>query len=367
MKYFLIAGERSGDLHGSYLVKAIRQQDPAAEFVGYGGDLMQKQGMRLLSHYQEAAFMGIFEVVKNLRLILFRILACKNQIDSFSPDAVVLIDYPGFNLRMAAYAKSKGIRTFYYISPKIWAWKEGRIKKIRKYVDRMLVVFPFEVPYYKQLEYPVTYVGNPLVEQIDTYKATGVKGIDQNADYRITFMPGSRKQEVLSSLPRIKELALLRPTWQLLVTAVDNLPAELYSSLAELRNVLVVTGGTYDVLLKSDAAVVTSGTATLETALLGIPQVVCYEAHPISYAIGKRLIKVKYISLVNLIADEAIVKELIQDEYNPDSLTSELDKLLLDKKYRNKIQQNYSRITKILETKKASQEASMIIFNDLRI
>lgn len=367
MKYFVIAGERSGDLHGSYLVREIFKKDPKAEIIGYGGDLMERQGMRLLSHYQEGAFMGFLEVLINLRSILSRIKRCKSGLVAFNPDIVIFIDYPGFNLRMAAFAKKLGFKTCYYISPKIWAWKKGRIKQIRKFVDRMLVIFPFEVPFYKELAYPVTYVGNPLVEQVDGYvqKTLDTVSSSEQIEYRIAFMPGSRKQEVKASIPRILELADQQPTWQILVTAVDNLPASDYQELNGKHNIELVTNQTYDVLLTADAAVVTSGTATLEAALLGVPQVVCYEANPVSYAIGKRLVTIKYISLVNLIADEEIVKELIQSDYTAETVLAELRKLLLDKEYVGQLKANYQRIRTILQNKKASEEASKIIVKEM--
>lgn len=358
MKYFIIAGERSGDLHGSYLVAALKRRDPKAEIVGYGGDLMQAEGMRILSHYKEGAFMGFVEVLLNLNSIFSRMRRCKVAIREFQPDVVVLIDYPGFNLGVAEFAKKIGIRTSYYISPKIWAWNRSRIHKIRKYIDRMLVIFPFEVPFYDTLDYSVTYVGNPLIEQIQDADPRPIAQLLPSYKTRIAFLPGSRQQEVKSSLPRIIDLARNKPEWGILVTAVDNLSPNLYDSLKGYSNITVVTGQTHEALMSADAAVVTSGTATLEAALLGTPQVVCYQANPISYAIGKRLVKLKYISLVNLIADDLVVKELIQAEYTVENVIAELEKLLPGGTQRDGMLTKYEEVHQMLGNLKASDEAA---------
>jgi lipid-A-disaccharide synthase len=362
MRYFLIAGERSGDLHGSYLINAIKEKDGNAFIIGYGGDQMESAGMKLLSHYNEGAFMGFIEVLINLRSIFSRIEKCKYEIQEVNPDVVILIDYPGFNLRIAKYAHRLGIKTSYYISPKIWAWKKSRIKVIRKYVDQMLVIFPFEVSFYKSLSYDVCYVGNPLVEQISNHKASSFKKINHHFEKRIAFLPGSREQEVRVSIPMILRLAKEHPDWMILVAAVDNLDAQLYRPVSTSENVKLVYNQTYDVLSESDAAVVTSGTATLESALIGTPQVICYRANPISYAIGKRVVKIKYISLVNLIADQPIVKELIQDEYNIENLLKELERLLSNKAYLKKMIQGYGLVSNILGDQNASKNAAEEIY-----
>ena len=361
MRYFLIAGERSGDLHGSNLINALRKKDPAAVIAGYGGDMMESAGMNLLSHYQEGAFMGFIEVLFNLKSIARRIKNCKSQLEEFNPDVVILIDYPGFNLRMAKYAKERGIRTVFYISPKIWAWKKSRIHQIKKYVDQMLVIFPFEVSFYDTLNYSVNYVGNPLVEQIASYQFSQLDISQEKYLKRIAFLPGSRTQEVKSSIPFILQLAQTRTDWQILVTAVDNLDQEIYKPLLDQENIRVVTNQTYEALKISDAAVVTSGTATLETALLEIPQVVCYKANPISYAIGKRLIQIKFISLINLIMDKAVVKELIQQEYNISNILDELNRIFDDKAYQEKMLSGYKEVKQLLGTESASQNAANLI------
>lgn len=365
MKYFVIAGERSGDLHGSYLIAALKKRDPEAEIVGYGGDLMESEGMRLLSHYNEGAFMGFVEVLFNLRSIFSRIGRCRATIKEFQPDLVIFIDYPGFNLRVAAFAKKLGIRTTYYISPKLWAWNKRRIHKIRKYIDQMLVIFPFEVPFYEALDYSVTYVGNPLVEQIKNANPGPLDQVLQDYKTRIAFLPGSRQQEVQSSLARIIELARKKPAWGILVAAVDNLSPDLYQSLSVFSNIEVVTGQTYEALMSADAAVVTSGTATLETALIGTPQVVCYQANPISYAIGKRLVNLKYISLVNLIADQPVVKELLQTDYTVENVIIELEKLLPGGAERDAMMKKYEEIHQMLGNLNASDEAAQNIIKTI--
>ena len=363
MKYFLIAGERSGDVYGANLIVALLKKDPAAQIVCYGGDEMKAAGGELLSHYKESAFMGFYEVFTNLRVIKKKLNTCKKELLAFHPDAVIFIDYPGFNLRMAAFAKRQGLRTIYYISPKIWAWNKGRIKEIRSFVDKLLVIFPFEVPFYKSLNYPVEYVGNPLIEHIDSYELDTSFKRSENHRWNIAFLPGSRKQEVEHSIEMISKLAHHRKDLFLWIAGVDNLPIDLYDSIIGLSNVRLVVGKTYEILNLCDAAIVTSGTATLETALWNIPQVVCYKAHPISYLIAKYLVQIKFISLVNLIVDKEIVKELIQKDYTSENVLREVDLLLTDEKTRRKQLTDYQELNILLGQKKASEIVVEKVYN----
>jgi len=363
MKYFLIAGERSGDVYGANLIVALLKKDPAAQIVCYGGDEMKAAGGELLSHYKESAFMGFYEVFTNLRVIKKKLNTCKKELLAFHPDAVIFIDYPGFNLRMAAFAKRQGLRTIYYISPKIWAWNKGRIKEIRSFVDKLLVIFPFEVPFYKSLNYPVEYVGNPLIEHIDSYELDTSFKRSENHRWNIAFLPGSRKQEVEHSIEMISKLAYQRKDLFLWIAGVDNLPIDLYDSIIGLSNVRLVVGKTYEILNLCDAAIVTSGTATLETALWNIPQVVCYKAHPISYLIAKYLVQIKFISLVNLIVDKEIVKELIQKDYTSENVLREVDLLLTDEKTRRKQLTDYQELNILLGQKNASEIVVEKVYN----
>ena len=363
MKYFLIAGERSGDVYGANLIAALLKKDPKAQIVCYGGDEMKAAGGELLSHYKESAFMGFYEVLTNLRVIKKKLNICKKELLAFHPDAVIFIDYPGFNLRMAAFAKRQGLRTIYYISPKIWAWNKGRIKEIRSFVDKLLVIFPFEVPFYKSLNYPVEYVGNPLIEHIDSYELDISFKRSESHRWNIAFLPGSRKQEVEHSIEMIRKLAHQRNDLFLWIAGVDNLPIDLYDSIIGLSNVRLVVGKTYEILNLCDAAIVTSGTATLETALWNVPQVVCYKAHPISYLIAKYLVQIKFISLVNLIVDREIVKELIQKDYTSQNVLRELNLLLVDEKTRRKQLSDYQELNILLGQKKASEGVVEKVYN----
>ena len=363
MKYFLIAGERSGDVYGAKLITALLKKDPMAQIVCYGGDEMKAAGGELLSHYKESAFMGFYEVLTNLRVIKKKLNICKKELLAFHPDAVIFIDYPGFNLRMAAFAKRQGLRTIYYISPKIWAWNKGRIKEIRSFVDKLLVIFPFEVPFYKSLNYPVEYVGNPLIEHIDSYELDTSFKRSENYRWNIAFLPGSRKQEVEHSIEMISKLAHQRNDLFLWIAGVDNLPIDLYDSIIGLSNVRLVVGKTYEILNLCDAAIVTSGTATLETALWNVPQVVCYKAHPISYLIAKYLVQIKFISLVNLIVDKEIVKELIQTDYTSQNVLRELNLLLVDEKTRRKQLSDYQELNILLGQKRASESVVEKVYN----
>ena len=348
MKYYMIAGEASGDLHGSNLLHQLKILDPQANIRCWGGDLMQAEGGTLVKHYKDLAFMGFIEVVKNLPTILKNLSFCKTDIEDFNPDVIVLIDYPGFNIKIAEWAKEKNYRVVYYISPQVWAWKEKRVHTIKKTVDVMLVILPFEKAYYRKFDYDVEYVGHPLVEVIERYKSTSHKVIETNKKI-IALLPGSRKQEINKKLPIMLGVTKSFPEYQFIVAKAPGLTADFYAPFMQpFRNVSLVSNQTYQLLHQSSAALVTSGTATLETALFGVPEVVCYKGNPISYAIAKRVIKIKYISLVNLIMDKPIVKELIQDELTEDNCTTELKALLYNEARRSQLKKDYAELATLL-------------------
>jgi len=336
MKYYIIAGEASGDLHGSNLIKQLKEQDTQADFRCWGGDLMQAAGGHIVKHYKDLAFMGFVEVLTNLRTIFRNLDFCKQDILEYRPDALILIDYPGFNLRIAkwaheqtrAHAQTLPLKIIYYISPQVWAWKENRVKQIRATVDKMLVILPFEKEFYKKWNYEVEYVGHPLVEVIDGYHAPA-GAIPVFEKPIVALLPGSRKQEILKKLPIMLEVSKAFPGYQFVVAQAPGQDQSFYNELlAPYPDVAAVSNQTYPLLQKAYAACVTSGTATLETALFGVPEVVCYKGSPISYHIARRLIKVRYISLVNLIMDRPVVKELIQDDLTPANLRRELEPIL---------------------------------------
>lgn len=374
MKYYLISGEASGDLHGSNLIKELKKQDPSADIRCWGGDLMEAAGGSLVKHYRDLAFMGFAEVVKNLPTIFRNIKFCKADIESWQPDVLVLIDYPGFNLRIAEWAKQKGYKVAYYISPQVWAWKENRVKKMKQCIDKMLCILPFEKEYYKnKWNWDVEYVGHPLVEVIERkIKETRDKG-QETADKKqvtgnqtkgiIALLPGSRKQEIGKKLPIMLSVAAHFPDYQFVVAMAPGLDDAFYQPfLAAAPNVSSVSNKTYELLLQSTAALVTSGTATLETALLKVPEIVCYKGSNISYQIAKRLISIKYISLVNLIMDKLVVKELIQDELNTENLVKELSTILTNNEYRQQMMNNYHHLWQLLsEGGNASQLAAQHI------
>ncbi|NCT94916.1 MAG: lipid-A-disaccharide synthase [Chitinophagaceae bacterium] len=352
-KYYIIAGEASGDLHGSNLIKQLYIQDPQAVIRCWGGDLMRDAGATLVKHYRDLAFMGFAEVVKNLPTILRNMRLCKADILAWQPDVLVLIDYPGFNLRIAEWAKQQGFKVVYYISPQVWAWKAGRVRKMKTCIDRMLCILPFEQQYYRdQWNWEVDYVGHPLVEVIEQQKQKGPvalpANITQDTAGIIALLPGSRKQEISKKLPIMLSVADAFPQYRFVVAKAPGLEDDFYTPfLAPYQNVYSVGNQTYNLLLQSTAALVTSGTATLETALLGVPEIVCYKGSPISYAIAKRVISIKYISLVNLIMDKPVVKELIQQELTKENLVRELHKLL-DPVHQNLLQQDYQQLWSVL-------------------
>jgi lipid-A-disaccharide synthase len=361
MRLYLIAGEASGDLHGANLLKALFAQAPNLSCRVWGGDLMQNTGATLVKHYRELAFMGFVEVAKNLRTILKNIAFCKRDILDFQPDALVLIDYPGFNLRIARWAKEQGIPVVYYISPQLWAWHASRAKAISRDVDRLLVILPFEQEFFKKYGIEAEFVGHPLLdEMVAGYWLTGglVTGdtsaktnppitnnqstnqpisnnqsTNQPISNQVALLPGSRKQEVSRILPRMLEASKAFPEYQFVVAGAASLPVEYYQGfLADYPNVRLERGQTYEVLRRSKAALVKSGTSTLETALLNVPQVVCYAGNWLSYQIAKRLVNVQYISLVNLIMDKPLVRELIQDELNTANIRAALAEILTPEK-----------------------------------
>ena len=365
MKYYIIAGEASGDLHGSNLVKELLKLDNEAKVRAWGGQKMQDAGATVVKDYKDLAFMGFSEVLKNLPVILKNFRFCKQDILQFAPDALILIDYPGFNLRIAKWAKKLGLKVIYYISPQVWAWKESRVKEIKKNVDKMLVILPFEKKFYDDWNYEVEYVGHPLVEVIEEQQRKEIKKLSQRPV--IALLPGSRKQEIRRKLPVMLETAKYFPAYDFIVARAPGLPDEYYSQfMSTYKNVMGVSNLTYDLLRQSQAALVTSGTATLETALFRVPEVVCYKASQLSYQIGKRLIKIKYISLVNLIMDKLVVKELIQSEFTSKNLTGELTSILTDATRSLRIQEDYEALKELLSKGgHASANAAKSIFEFL--
>ncbi len=370
MKYYIIAGEASGDLHGSNLMKALFKEDSQAEIRFWGGDLMQNAGGTLVKHYRELAFMGFLEVLLNLKTILNNIKICKSDIEKFSPDVLIFIDYPGFNMRIAKWAKAKGMKTHYYISPQIWAWKENRIKDIRRDVDKMYVILPFEKEFYEvKHHFPVDFVGHPLIDAI----ANRVP-IDE-ADFRknntlsnkpiIALLPGSRKQEITKLLQVMLSVVDDFGDYQFVIAGAPSQEFSFYKPFLNNKNVKFISNKTYDLLSFATAALVTSGTATLETALFKVPEVVCYKGSWASYQIAKLLITLKYISLVNLIMDQEVVTELIQDQCTTKNIKHELSKIL-EPDYRKQLLANYV----VLETKLggvgASEKTAKLIVENLR-
>ena len=369
MKYYIIAGEASGDLHGSNLMRALYQEDPKADIRFWGGDLMQEVGGTLVKHYRTLAFMGFAEVIMNLKTILNNISFCKKDIEKFNPDVIIFIDYPGFNMRIAKWAKQRGIKTHYYIAPQIWAWKENRIKAVKRDFDKLFVILPFEKDFFEvKHNFPVDFVGHPLIDAIHHRKKTDEIQFrrENNLDEKpiIALLPGSRKQEISKMLSVMLSVVNDFTEYQFVIAGAPSQEFEFYKQFLTTQNVKFVSNKTYDLLSISTAALVTSGTATLETALFKVPEVVCYKGGWISYQIAKRIITLKYISLVNLIMDSEVVTELIQEECNQKRIKEELSKLL-ETNHRNKLLTNYD----ILETKLgglgASQKTAQLIVKEL--
>ena len=374
MRYYIIAGEASGDLHGSNLIKGIREMDSSAQIRCWGGDLMKEAGAELVKHYKEGAIMGFVEVVANLGKLAKNLNDCKNDIINYNPDVVVLIDYPGFNFRIAQFAKERGMRVFYYIAPKVWAWKEKRVHKLKKYVDRLFIIFPFEIEYFKKWGIDAIYRGNPLLDSVDNHssadetkedfqKRTGIG----TAETTVALLAGSRRSEIKYLLPRMMQVAEKYPNYRFLLACAPSMEREFYEGIVgkKCSNIKLLFGETYSILRHSDAAIINSGTASLEAALIGVPQVVCYGGNEISYQIAKRVVKLKYISLANLIMDKGLFKELIQHDCTPQKISQELDNLLNNSEYRAKMISDYRNVRDVLGGKGASAKVARAMIEEL--
>lgn len=400
MRYYLIAGEASGDLHGSNLIKGLKKKDPNAEFRCWGGDLMAAEGAHLVRHYKETAIMGFVEVLTHFNKIARNMKDCKQDILNYNPDVLILIDYPGFNFRMAEFAKGKGIKVFYYIAPKVWAWKEKRVHKLQKFVDKLFIIFPFEIEYFKKWNIDAIYRGNPLLDSVDNYpRATETKEefctrckLDPQKPI-IALLAGSRKGEISYLLPRMAEVSKYYPGHQFVLAGAPATEKEIYTSILNKYNIKVydantlpadnnslpdsnnsknlsgymklLKGETYSILRHAQAAIISSGTASLEAALIGTPQVVCYGGNEISYQIAKHLVKLKYISLANLIMDAQLFKELIQHECTPALIMEELNKLIGNQAYREKMFADYAAVREALGGKGASEKVAQAMIEEL--
>ena len=367
MKYYLIAGEASGDLHASKLMNALKKEDPQAQFRFFGGDLMQAEGGTLVKHYSEMAYMGFIPVLLNIDKVLHNIRLCKSDIEEFHPDVLILVDYPGFNLRMAKFAKTRlNIPVHYYISPKIWAWKEYRIKDIKRYVDKMYSILPFEIPFYQKHHYQIDYVGNPTVDEMAMRPFADEKFdsfiSENNLENKpiIALLAGSRKAEITANLPTMIDAASSFTDYQLVIAGAPGISPDFYHTFISGKRVSIVFEKTYRLLQQSSAALVTSGTATLETAILKVPQVVCYKmgGGKITYNLFKHILKVKFVSLVNLIANREIVKELPVHLFTTENVTNELDKILNDPDKREQMLQGYAEVAERLGNPGAPQNAA---------
>jgi len=368
MKYYLIVGEASGDLHASHLMAALKEEDPRAEFRFFGGDMMAAVGGAMVKHYKELAYMGFIPVLLHLRTILANMKRCKEDIVAWSPDVVVLVDYPGFNLDIAKFVHAKTkIPVYYYISPKIWAWKEYRIKNIRRDVDELFSILPFEVEFFEGHQYPIHYVGNPTVDEVTAFKATNPETFadfisdNELADKPIiALLAGSRKQEIKDNLPDMIRAASAFPDYQLVLAAAPGISPEYYAEFVKGTNLQVIFGRTYRLLQQADVALVTSGTATLETALFRVPQVVCYHT-PVGKLVSflrKHILKVKFISLVNLIAGREVVRELVADTMTVENMRNELKRLLFQEDYRRKMLDGYEEMARLLGPAGAPRHAA---------
>jgi len=369
MNYYIIAGEASGDLHGANLMKALQQQDPDADFRYWGGDLMQAVGGTLIKHYRDLAFMGFLEVLRHLRTILNNLKFCKEDITNYQPDVIIFIDYPGFNLRIARWAKANGYKTHYYISPQIWAWKENRINAIKRDVDAMYVILPFEKDFYeKKHQFPVHFVGHPLIDAIAQHTPTAPQAFKKthHLDDKpvIALLPGSRKQEIKRMLSVMLSVVNDFPEHQFVIAGAPNQDYAFYQKFITDENVHFISNKTYDILSIATAALVTSGTATLETALFKVPEVVCYKGNWISYQIARRIISLSYISLVNLIMDKEVVTELIQNKFNTKRLKTELQRLLTND-HRERLIADYEVLEKKLGGKGAGENVAKLMYKNI--
>lgn len=371
MKYYIIAGEASGDLHAANLMRELKQLDGNAKFRFWGGDKMQAQGGNLVKHYRDLAFMGFYEVLANLRTILNNIRCCKDDIDKFNPHALILVDYPGFNLRIAKYAHRQGYKVFYYISPQVWAWKKSRVYKIKKWVNRMFVILPFEKAFYAGYGIDVDFVGHPLLDAIEIEKPQLADSAtfrqQHNLDDRpvIALLPGSRKQEIAKMLPVMINVQKSFAGYQFLVAGASSIPPDFYAQVASDENIKIIFDQTLSLLKNAKAALVTSGTATLETALMDVPQVVCYKGNWLSFQIARRIVDVKYISLVNLIMDKPVIPELIQQQMNIESVEQHLRMILEEDNYQ-RIKEDYRNLREKLGGLGASGNAAGLIMAELR-
>jgi lipid-A-disaccharide synthase len=369
LKLYIIAGERSGDLHGSNLAKALKKRNANLLLRGFGGDDMQQAGVDIFVHYRQLAFMGFVALITNLFTIFKFIRLCKKDIEQFQPDAIILIDYGGFNRRIARFGKEKGIKVFYYIPPKVWAWYQRRAFELKQNVDHLFVILPFEKEFFrKKCNWEVDYVGNPVLDAIKSFVADPdfKKKNNLSSDKKIiALLPGSRKMELKRIVPLMAEVAIANPHYEFVTASVSNLDDTLYQPLHQLGNVKFIHDAAYDLLTVADAAIVTSGTATLETALFKVPQVVVYKTGGFEYAIAKRVVSVPFISLVNLIADKEVVKELIQEKATLNFINDELHQLTENKNYIQKIQSDYERIHSILDTGSASENTASLMLKYL--
>jgi len=367
MKYYLIAGEASGDLQASYLVKALAKLDTKAEFRCFGGDLMQKEGATVVKHYKELAFMRVEDVIMNIRTIFKNIAFCKQDIEQYQPNVLILVDYPGFNLKIAKWAKANGIKVFYYISPKIWAWNQKRVHKIKKIVDKMFVILPFEEDFYKQFNYPVDFVGHPLLDVIKDRSTIGFDHFCKTHNLTekpiIALLPGSRKQEIKAMLSIMLTVIDQFPEYQFVIAGAPSQPISFYHQFIN-REIPIIENKTYDLLQHANAALVVSGTATLETALFKVPQVVCYKTGKLFYRLAKMVVKIKYISLVNLIVDKKIVTELIQDDLTTTNLVGELRKVI-NEPTRSELLDEYEILHQKLGGPGASERAAHLMISYL--
>ncbi len=388
MRYYLVAGEASGDLHGSNLIKGLKMADPKPEFRCWGGDLMKAEGAHLVKHYKESAIIGFVEVVMSLKTLLGNLEQCKKDILEYKPDALILIDYPGFNFRIAEFAKKNGIRVFYYIAPKVWAWKEKRVHKLQKFVDRLFIIFPFEIEYFKKWNIDAIYNGNPLLDSVDNFKyaAESREEFDRRCNLLpdkpiIALLAGSRKGEISYLLPRMAKIIEHYPDYQFVLAGAPATETSVYQAILDKfniklidakgvpsgkgREVKLLKGETYSILKHAKAAIISSGTASLEAALIGTPQVVCYGGNEISYRIAKHFVKLKYISLANLIMNAGLFKELIQHECTPELIMRELNRLLDDIPYREKMMDDYAKVRNILGGKGASEKVAKAMIVEL--
>jgi lipid-A-disaccharide synthase len=363
MKYYLVAGEASGDLHGANLMKALKELDGQAYFRFFGGDLMQAEGGTLVKHYADMAFMGFVEVVLNLNTILKNLKKCKQDIIDYQPDVLVLIDFPGFNLKIAEFAKAQGLLVCYYISPKVWAWNQKRVLKIKRIVDHLFCILPFEVDFYKSWGMEIDYVGNPLLDAVDAFTPDAGFLATNNLNNKriVALLPGSRKQEISRLLPDMLGAIDKFPHHQFVVAGAPSFNQEYYNQYLGGKSVLVIFNATYDILANAEAAVVASGTATLETALFNVPQVVVYKGNALTIAIARMLVKLKFISLVNLIMDSAVVKELIQEECTTLNITQELNNLLHNAHHRQTMLAGYDALDERMGTPGASAKTAKLI------